>query len=401
MIAYNSAVIQNTKILKKVRQWFAYQLLSAQQLKLANETYPINFYNPNIFIKVGLFVFTGLIIFASLGLFLLFFSSIISYSSSNTAFAIITCIVFAISCVLVLEQFIKAKVLYRSGVDEALLYASLAFLFSGLCFMFFNSTGESNDYNNFLAILLVFLPFTVFAAIRYLDTIVAAIAMGTIYAICFLCLIKLGDVAKLIMPFVFMAISAIFYFVIQKQKQRIALSVWKSLLIMAEAFVLMVFYLSCNYFVIRESSIEFFDMTINEGENIPMAWLFYVLTAIVPLVYIVWGLKQKDKVLLWIGLLLVAVSVLTFKYYFSLGHPEITLTIAGIVMIVIAYVSIKYLKTDKHNITFKEEIDEDNFLKSNAEALAMVQSFTQQPTQAKTEDFGGGEFGGGGSGNTF
>ena len=116
-----------------------------------------------------------------------------------------------------------------------------------------------------------------------------------------------------------------------------------------------------------------------------------------------YGLKQKDKVLLWMGLLLVALSALTFKYYFSLGHPEISLTIAGIVMISIAYLSIRYLKTDKHHITFKEEIDEDNFLKLNAEALVMVQSFTQPITITNTsaEDFGGGGFGGGGSGSDF
>ena len=144
-------------------------------------------------------------------------------------------------------------------------------------------------------------------------------------------------------------------------------------------------------------------MNLAEGEDIPLAFIFYALTALIPIGYIFMGLKNKDKVSLWIGLLLVAVAVLTFKYYFSLGHPEVTFTIAGTIMILIAYFSIRYLKTDKHGITFKEDVDEDNFLKTNAEALVIAQSFSQQvhsPQQANN-DLGGGDFGGGGSGGKY
>ena len=85
-----------------------------------------------------------------------------------------------------------------------------------------------------------------------------------------------------------------------------------------------------------------------------------------------------------------------------MGHPEITLTVAGLIMILVAYFSIKYFKTDKHGLTYKEELDENSFLKSQAEALALVQTFGQQPTSInKTENFGGGEFGGAGSGGNF
>jgi len=165
---------------------------------------------------------------------------------------------------------------------------------------------------------------------------------------------------------------------------------------------LIVFYLSGNYFVIRESSVEFFNLDLSEGGDIPLAFVFYAFTAIVPIFYLSFALKNKDKLLLLVSLLLITVAALTFKYYFSLGHPEVSLTIAGIVMIGVAYFSIRYLKTDKKGITFKDDPNENNFLKSNAEALIIAQSFSS-PAQTSTGgvEMGGGDFGGAGSGGKY
>ena len=95
--------------------------------------------------------------------------------------------------------------------------------------------------------------------------------------------------------------------------------------------------------------------------------------------------------------------MITFKHYFSLGHPEITLTLAGIVMIAVAYFSIRALKTDKFGLSFKQEPDENAFLKSQAEALLVAQTFGK--TVDKQGDggvsFGEGDFGGAGSGGKY
>jgi hypothetical protein len=214
---------------------------------------------------------------------------------------------------------------------------------------------------------------------------------------------KFGDVAKLIMPFVLMLFSAVLYFQIKKVKIKTKLFYWKSCMEAVEFLSLIIFYMACNYYVIRESSIEFFNMDLQIGEDIPLAFIFYILTASVPLGYIYFGLKQKDKTLLWSGLVLLAASSLTFKYYFSLGHPEIALTAAGIVLIGVSYFAIKYFKTPKHAITFEEQIDEDSFLKTNAEALIIVETLTQKntPLTQNGVDFGGGQSGGAGSGGSY
>ncbi len=397
MIAYNTTYLRNIAIVKKAKLWFSHRLISPEQMATTLKKYDAPFYKPNLFIKIGLFIFTCVLISAALGFYCLF-----AYSGNHdlgSGFASFTCFLFAVGCFVCLELFIKNNKLYNSGIDDALLYSALSFLFSGICIMVDTTTD-----NRILFSLAFFFPFVVMAAIRYVDTPVTLAAALCMYAIFFYALLNIGAVAKLIMPFPLMLFSVPVFFIARKQKQNDAYFLWKHCVAVCEAVALILFYLACNYFVIRESSIAFFDMKLEDGQNIPLAFLFYFLTATVPLLYTYYALKTKNKTILLISLLLITTSALTFKYYFSLHHPEITLTGAGIIMILIAYFSIKYLKTDKHSISFKENVNEDNFLKKNAEALIIAQSFSSQATNQHQNDsntFGGGDFGGGGSGNSY
>jgi hypothetical protein len=397
MIAYDIELIRNLAIVKKSKQWYSKQLLSTEQMAAVLKNYKTAFYNPNLFIKIGLFIFTWFVIFSALGFYSVAFFSFLNHGEN--IFSIFTCFLFAAICFIALELFIKHKKLYCSGVDDCLLYTSLGFLLAGLRFML--NYGYSSQ-NSFLLLNMLAAPFLAAAVIRYLDRFISLLLIICLYTIFFLLFLKIGEVAKMIMPFALMVVSVPLYLGVKKQKQGRNLFYWKNCLVVFECAALLVFYIACNYFVIRESSITFFDQKLGEGEDIPLAFIFYILTAIIPLLYVYYGLKKKDKVLLWVGLAVVAGAVLTFKYYFSLGHPEITLTFAGALMITIAYLSIRYLKTSRHGLTFTEEQDADHFLKSNAEALMIAQTFGQQhtPPSGSTE-FGGGSFGGAGSSDTF
>ena len=319
-------------------------------------------------------------------------------SDGSVGFWTFTCLLFAGACFFILESLIKNKSIYNSGTDEALLYIGLIFLAVSV-FLVTNEISSDSP----LLFLFTALPFIAFAVLRYADRITTLALSFCVYAILFLVIMKFGDIAKLIMPFAFMLFSAVLYFQSKKYKTKSELFYWKSCIEVLEFLALIIFYVSCNYYVIRESSVEFFNMDLQPGENIPLAFVFYILTAAVPLLYVYFGLKRKDKTLLWSGLVLLAASALTFKYYFSLGHPEIALNAAGIVLIAVAYFAINYFKTPKHGITFEEQIDEDSFLKSNAEALIIVESLTQKSPQVSQDDveFGGGQSGGAGSGGSY
>jgi hypothetical protein len=414
MIAYNRTYLENKGLVEKAKYWFAKKLISSEQMALVLDKYNVRFYTPAIFIKIGLFIFTYILIGAAISMYSVIF--LLFDKNMDEGFGTFTSFLFAAGSFAALELLIKNKNLFRSGIDEALLYAGLGFLIAALCFLF----GDIFDKENtFLFYCILLLPILGAAVVRYTDRLVAMLLAICLYAAYFLLILKLGDIAKMIMPFALMILSAVIYrltkgpSLISPKGRSLGAqtpSLWegwggpyKSCIVVFECVALIVFYLACNYYIIRESSIAFFDMSLAPGEDIPLAFVFYILTAIVPIAYVYFGLKRKDKVLLWIGLVLVAAAALTFKYYFSLGHPEITLTLAGTVMIIIAYVSIKYLKTPKHGITFEEEKDEDSFLKTNAEALIIAQSFSQQGQSQQQSDtnLGGGDFGGAGAGGKF
>jgi len=96
---------------------------------------------------------------------------------------------------------------------------------------------------------------------------------------------------------------------------------------------------------------------------VPFAVVFCVLTVGIPVLYVYCGLKRKDKILLHAGMVSAAAAAYTIEYYFKIGHPEITFTIAGIIMIAASYFFMKYLKNGKNGITVEKETLDYGFLK--------------------------------------
>jgi uncharacterized membrane protein YgcG len=176
---------------------------------------------------------------------------------------------------------------------------------------------------------------------------------------------------------------------------------WMNCLILAESICLLFIYAAGNYFVIRELSVNMMYMELEPGQDIPFAFIFYFLTVCVPIAYLYFAIKNKDAVLLRVSLLVLAFSVFTFKYYFSLGHPEITLTLAGAVLLIISYFFFQYLKVPKNGFT-RENIMSDKWNNMNAEAFIMSQTLGgNKAIEDDSMKFGGGSFGGGGSGGNF
>jgi hypothetical protein len=94
-----------------------------------------------------------------------------------------------------------------------------------------------------------------------------------------------------------------------------------------------------------------------------------------------------------------AFSVFTFKYYFSLGHPEISLTAAGAVLLTVGLLLFRYLKTPKHGYT-RETILRELWADMNVESFVIAQSLGGNTVTAP-ETGGGGDFAGGGSTDGF
>jgi hypothetical protein len=212
--------------------------------------------------------------------------------------------------------------------------------------------------------------------------------------------LKLGNIGKAITPFLIMGLCTLIYFASKKNLGREDLRSWFPNLKVLQFLALVTFYFAGNYFVVRELTIEMFDLVLENGKDIPLGFIFHLTTIIIPLAYLYFGGKNKDRIIFWSGLFAIVLSALTFKYYYSLGNHGLTLTLSGIALSLITWYAIKYFAHSKYGVTSDKE---DELISSDAEGLIMTYSFSQQVISASTPDteFGGGEFGGGGAGGKF
>jgi hypothetical protein len=165
---------------------------------------------------------------------------------------------------------------------------------------------------------------------------------------------------------------------------------------------LVCFYLAGNYFVVREIGDNMFALNLKEGERIPFGWLFWALTVGIPMFYMLRGVQKKDAVFLRVGLLLLAVMVITIRYYYHVMPIEVALLLGGGVMIGVAYFLIRYLAQPRNGFTYEEEKDASPINKLQVEALIINQTFsTPQAPETTGTKFGGGSGGGAGAGGDY
>ena len=241
----------------------------------------------------------------------------------------------------------------------------------------------------------MFLPVLMLAAIRYADTLITALAYGFALAIVVLATMKFPKIAPSVLSFVVMFFAIITYFSSVKLQKSIESRFWKNNLDIVEGLSLVLFYASGNYFVLQQANETYFN-----NPTVALAPLFWFLTFAIPVFYMYQGLKQKNRLILSMGLLGIAAGVATFRYYFHIMPLEVAAIIAGAILLVIAYFSIQYLK--RHQTLFTYEEDGDKPFYQQAESLIVAQSLGgATPQEGEKPLFGGGDFGGGGAGENF
>lgn len=382
LIAYNTNDLNALLITEKAEIWHKRGWLSTDLWTKIKANYPINFYSPNVFMRIGGFIFSVILIIALLGILVLFIGGNMGKQLSILA------VLVGFGCMAFLEFMIKSKH-YKSGIDDALLYGGVCLIMGGLM--------ELLDLNpSKLPFYCFFLPFLMIAAIRYVDNLMSLVVYTFALIIVTLTTFKLTSIAALILPFVVMLFALIIYLTIIKMQQNKAFIYWQTNLNTLEALSLITFYASGNYFILQKANDIYFNNPI-----VAMPYIFWLFTFVIPLLYIYKGLKDKNRLLLSIGLLAIAAGVATFRYYFHVMPMEIAAIIGGVILLSTAYFSIKYLKTHKTPFTYDEEHGDKPFYQ-HAESLIIAQTFgNSHPQEGEKPLFGGGDFGGGGGGSEF
>lgn len=382
MIAYNIADLRNADIQEEAMAAFKKECVTREEYETVKTAYPSALYMPNPFIRIGLLLLTLVITVFTFGLIALIMFSNSSPSETTTG---VVLIFYGLICYGALEFFIREKHHYRSGVDDGLAWSAAVLILSG-CTLLWELDPDS------ITFCLIIFALGAFFAIRFLNMLMGLAAFGALMGALFFALSWNGPA---VLPFIYMAVSALVYFAAYKYAGH---PYHGPTLQLIEIAALLMFYVAGNYFVVRETGQEL------HGHDFQMAagWLFWLLTILVPLVYIYGGIRKKDKILLRTGLLLIAFIVFTIRYYHSVMPLETAMALGGAMMILLAYALIQYLKTPRHGFT-NEEQHEAETLKGLqiAESLVIAQTFKEVPQQPDQFEFGGGSTRGGGAGGDF
>ncbi|MCI9845754.1 hypothetical protein [Flavobacterium pectinovorum] len=388
MIVYDKKMLDNEILTDKADVLCKGGFISKEQKKFIEKELPVLKGQNNILVRIGFFLL-GCLLYLSI-------CGAISIFGLNTedAYLQICCYLFAVVGFIGTEL-LAAQNYHNNGLDDAFILGALLNLGVAIGI-------TTEGYEAVIAFFVAIGAFFMF--IRYVYLLSMLVFCMAVTAFLFFVMFEFGDIGKSILPFTAMIFAGFFYFLTKKMISRLTESYYYNGLLLANSFCLVLFYLSCNYLVVRELSAELLGTEVKPGTDNPFAFFFYAFTFIVPAVYLVQSIKTKDRIMLWISFLAIGFSIYTIRFYYSVLPIEVALTLGGLVLFAIAYFSIKALKEKERGLTFRPDRinHSDNFL--NAEALVIASTFAIKPEVKPSEspmEFGGGGFSGGGSGESF
>ncbi len=385
--AYNEKGLYDLLVIKEAKRWWKQRYIAEDQYDAIRAAHKSPFYHPHLIIRILLFVATLMALSGVTGLFLAFLSDI-----GETGLSVASVLYGAGSFFFLKKVFIEGSHHYKSGVTEALLYHACAYTLGGIAVM--------TDFHPHLMLFISWMIFSYMAA-RFLDLISTLAAVLSLSGLLFYEFYNLSGIFQQVIPFIFIGSFTPVYWVAKRLKEQKEYRLWSNNLILIESLSLILIYLAGNYLVVRELSVNLMSLNLEPGDDIPFAFVFYILTILLPIGYLYFGIKNKDVVLLRVSLVLVACSVLTFKYYYGFGRPEISLTVAGAIVLIISFALFRYLKTVRCGFTV-ENLLAEKWGEANLQAFIMSQTLGgNQVTASESVKSGGGEFGGGGASGSF
>jgi hypothetical protein len=381
MQAYNKTDLYNKYVQQQAAEALQTACISNESYNRILQAYPCKLYTPNYFIRIALGLLTIVaVLFSGLLLWLL--------SSASGTHAITTLLIFlTVICYITLELIVKSKQYYNAGIDNVLMIMVVVFAVSAFLISDFKTSP--------LVISSVIMFIALWLSIRFTDAFMGMVSYCCFFIFLFLLYLKAGHIAKTTAPLIMMAVSAVVYFVMKKLIDNKVFT-YRYCFKAVTLLTLVTFYVSGNYFIVKELSNQMFHLHLALHDAIPFGWVFWIFTLIIPPAYIIYGIIKKDFLFMRIGLGLIAASIFTVKYYYTILPVEIEMLIAGMILIAVSYALIKYLTLPKHGYTsdniyqFKKEI-------LNAEALIIAETFNKQPTIQSSGLYGGGSGGGGGA----
>lgn len=387
MTAYGKDNLYNRHIQQQAAIAFDNNLIREDSFIKTSEAFPFQLYTPNFFVRIGLGVLSVLAI-----LFSTILIGAISSASSDGAYVSLA-IFLALLCYALLEIFVASNKYYNAGIDNILL-ASIV-IFAVIAFNIIDYSGQYQLTSAVAAALCCWL------AIRFNDSFMSGLSYASIIACCFFTCSNAGATGKLIAPFVIMIVSAMLFLFIKNMLGRYSLVLYHRCLKVAELLSLISFYASLNYFVVRELGNQLLETTLQPGQEIPFSWFFWICTAVIPPLYVYYGIRKKDLLFIRTGVMLAVASIFTFRYYHAILPASVAMILFGLLLIITSYLLIKYLRQTRGGFTSLATVNATKLV-AEAEALIIAQAFGHKADHhGSGVEFGGGSSGGAGATGNF
>ncbi|RFS19708.1 hypothetical protein DVR12_21635 [Chitinophaga silvatica] len=376
MIAYNKESLDHLAVRETAANALHQGYIDQSTYDSILTANPVDFYTPGLFARIGIYVLTWMALLFGVG-----FISLILFSHDFKE-EILYPFAFLVGagCIFLLEMLIREKRIYRAGIDDALLLAGAGAIILSMYFLY-----KHDDI--YLAIVTCLV--TIAATIRYADKLMVAAAYTSFLAIIFL-LLESRFLA--ILPFIIMGISLVAYFICKRNAEKFSFRHYRDCFQLTTILALASFYAAGNYYVIQTLS----------PSGVPIPWLFWGFTVIVPILFIYLGIKKKDVILLRSGLIYIAIAILTIRYFYSVMPLATAMIISGAVLIALAWALIRYLHKPKHGFTYEAVAQPSLADKLNISGLIIAQTFGGGANQQDSGvQFGGGSGGGGGASGEY
>jgi len=390
MLIYNKRWLDNLLIRESVQESFARGDLSGPEVVAIENSAPCGFYSPNIFVRSGLLALTSIIAAFSGGLI-----GLLIYELS-AAFCFL---LLGTAAYFVLEKMVSSHHHYRSGVDDALLWISAGFFLATFTELTENIFRTNVTLENFAYPFFV-LALGFYLTLRFADMLMAVVCYSALLIFISVAWLEILPWGKPTLPFLIIVLSAVSYFALVKMSHTEKLRYYRQCTELLRTISLFTFYLAGNVYVIEQFGNELLYVEDRSIQELPVPYFFWAWTILLPFLYMAYAIKKKDQLLLRAGLILVAAAALTVKNYCHVENIEILLVLAGIVLLAIAWLLIRYLKTPKNGFTYQELEDGNSIGNSRLESL-IISNMPGDSPQASGSPFGGGSFGGGGSSGNF
>ncbi|MEE9910931.1 MAG: hypothetical protein K4571_04330 [Deltaproteobacteria bacterium] len=388
-------------IRKEARTWKRSGLITEDQLRSIQDLTDPQLQQTNLFFRILFFVFTLLCAGAVAGLLVWLTENRIG-DKGIAALGLLA----SAACFIGAESIVKARGLYRYGIEEALLMAGMVcFVISLLVLV------DAGHFNHRVVAVAVCSVVAVMAGLIYLRFGYLYAAMIGIIALCFVPFqLPLPPAAERLLLALILCGLFIFSLAVDQPGSE---DFRKSRYAVIQAGLLVALYLTVNLQVLglvglltRETQIIYLYPKLYPPY---LYWSSYVLSFIIPAAGIAWGIRSRKRLVLDAGLIMAIATLATNKSYLGMTRYAWDPAILGIVLVALSLLIGRWLargpKKVRQGFTAEDILKPEDHGVSLADAAAALTPgalYANRPPQMPQDKFfDGGASGGGGAERKF